>query len=1387
MEQDIREIESITFGIYSTDELLKLSVAEINSTKLTGGPGTVYDDRLGTIENNKICETCKLTAKFCSGHFGHIVLNENIIHPLYYKQVKELLRCFCIKCCRILILKDQILLEGLNKFKKHKRFQRILAKLEKIDECCHCSQPQPEIKFSSTENTMSKVYKQKNNQKMSIILTVDEIKKIFDNITDEDVELLGFDPSLVHPRNYIMSIFPVIPPCCRPYVVADGNYCDDDLTNQILEIIKSNNHLNPELEPQMNESKRQKYVQSLKFRVLTFYNNSCGKAKHTTNGRPIKGLKERITGKEGQIRNNLMGKRACTPKTPVLMFLSGKTKNAEDIVIGDIVVGDDGLPRTVIDTVTGKSKLYKVKQSRGIDYGISCGHILTLKYCEHSQIHWRKNQGKYGGWMMSWYDRKNEVVKSKKINILKNKTKEQAYEQLIILQTNINTDPVFDIHVEKFLSFPNNIKRLMMGVKLSTPIQWSYKDIKLDPRILGMWLGDGGSRGIEFTTVDLELLEYWEKWALKNNCFIKKYNSMHYGVVGNPNNVLTLTLRDYKLINNKHIPEEYIINNEETRLLVLAGLIDTDGSVQGGRTIRITQCNEHEPILNGAERIACSLGFRTSISKKKTTWTCNGERKKGIALTLTISGEGIERIPTLLPRKKCYPPNSKDSSCYKIDIIDDGFGKFCGFEVDQNNRFILGDYTITHNCEQTGRTVIGPDPMLRMGYIGIPKEMVETLTLPVKVTSFNIKKLSALVNNNRANYVFKGKTKFNLKYALFKRGTELMYGDEIHRSGCNVSNIVTGLEKEDKKDRECRIIKVVTGREKLLVGDELKRNGEFFNKYTDVHPIKKDPRAQGEPDNVERKLMVGDIIHRGENNIKVVSGNEKILEDDKVEHEGKIYNNKIVRYPQKKNYTLEIGDVVERKLMDHDWILLNRQPTLHKASMMAFQILIKPYKTIRMNLAVTKPFNADFDGDEMNIHVAQTLEAQTELKMLSATKYNLISAQSSKPNMAVVQDSLLGGYIMTKGIQVITKEQFFNVALEVDLSVEQILNKIQHIRRVLKQLGKKSVCFSGKGLVSLILPEDLIYEKKNNADHKEPFVKIYKGVLYEGTLDKSILGSAHNSLIQILNKEYSPDNATNFIDHIQFIANQWLLISGFSIGIEDCMIPSTSNHLGVSKTQEIEDVIQKCYIEAEGIKTTTTHPGIREMRITASLSKAKDIGMKIAKDSLSKTNNFLDTVHSGSKGDFFNIAQITGLLGQQNLIGQRVPKVLNNGKRTLPHYPFGKLPIELEYESRGFIASSFINGLNPREYYFHAMSGREGICDTAMGTSRSGYIQRRIVKLTEDIKVQYDGSVRDTTGKIYQMAYGENNWDPVNTVKVGKEQEVCDITRMVARLNMKHE
>lgn len=557
MMDDVKEIDEIIFGVLSSKEIIDMSVCKVETTKLTG-PGSVYDERMGgNTDNNIPCVTCGQTPKNCPGHFGHIEFNEYIIHPLFYKQVVAFLRCFCMQCNRLLITDDQVAVCGLMRYTREKRFKKIMDKLEKVDICCHCSHPQPKITYSVTDNTIAMVYKEsvedeknedsddenmnkkvgkKKDTKISIALTVDEIKKSLDAILDEDVILCGFDPSRIHPRNFIMSVFPVIPPCARPFVLADGNICDDDLTNQYLEIIKANNILKSDEEvipDEKRETKKQKALQSLKFRVVTLFNNSQGKAKHPTNGRPIKGLKERMTGKEGQIRNNLMGKR------------------------------------------------------------------------------------------------------------------------------------------------------------------------------------------VEFS----------------------------------------------------------------------------------------------------------------------------------------------------------------------------------------------------------GRTVIGPDPKLRFGEMGIPRHIAEELTIPEQVATFNKEYLSGLVNNNKANFVMKndGETRINLKYAMFRKGTELLYGDVVIRG-----------ETE---------IEVVNNNVTLQEGDKVRRDGKILN-----------------------GLKKGDTIIRKDERLTYGDEGVSLRPGDQIERDGKkIPYASILMYPAKKRIHLNIGDVVHRHLKDGDIVLLNRQPTLHKGSMMAFKIRVMPGKTFRFNLDTCKSFNADFD------------------------------------------------------------------------------------------------------------------------------------------------------------------------------------------------------------------------------------------------------------------------------------------------------------------------------------------------------------------------------------------------------------------------------------------
>lgn len=418
----------------------------------------------------------------------------------------------------------------------------------------------------------------------------------------------------------------------------------------------------------------------------------------------------------------------------------------------------------------------------------------------------------------------------------------------------------------------------------------------------------------------------------------------------------------------------------------------------------------------------------------------------------------------------------------------------------------------------------------------------------------------------------------------------------------------------------------------------------------------------------------------------------------------------------------------------------------------------------------------------MNIHVPQNYDARAELISLAATRHNIMGSQSSKSNITIVQDSMLGAYLMSKRNDMIPRNIYNDILLQGDdWDMQFITHKQQHILKTLKELGKDAnILYTGKGLLSMMLPDDLFYNKKTDANPSEPTVKIHKGVLYEGAYNKTILGSSHNSLIQVLHKEYNEEICIKFINNIQFITNAWLCHYSFTIGLEDCIVKKGTEQL-------IRENVLRSFMEAKNIEETTQHPRIKEARINAALGKAKDIGMKLARESMHPDNGFVSTVISGSKGDFFNIAQIAGIVGQQNLMGHRVAPVLNRGLRTLPHYQFGQLELEDEFESRGFIRNSFLKGLNPKEFWFHSMSGREGVSDSAMKTADSGYIHRKMVKVLEDVQIKYDGTVRNSQGSIIQWAYGDDDMDRSQTVVLDQKSQIIDIERLADKLNKLYE
>jgi DNA-directed RNA polymerase II subunit RPB1 len=458
---------------------------------------------------------------------------------------------------------------------------------------------------------------------------------------------------------------------------------------------------------------------------------------------------------------------------------------------------------------------------------------------------------------------------------------------------------------------------------------------------------------------------------------------------------------------------------------------------------------------------------------------------------------------------------------------------------------------------------------------------------------------------------------------------------------------------------------------------------------------------------------------------------------------------------------LEYGDTVNRHLINGDIVLFNRQPSLHKMSMMAHKVRVMEGNTFRLNVDVCKPYNADFDGDEMNMHVPQSLQTAVELQYLAAVSKNIISPSSNSPIIGPAQDNLLGLFKLTDDNVYFTHQEIMNLLVSIE--------KFSGIIPEPDFNDGKLVKWTGKQLYSIILPpitytQDLSKKKLKN-------IIIENGILKQGQIEKS----ACSNILHYIVNDYGTKEATRYLNDLQKIVSRYLIRSGFSVGISDLIV-----HKDIKKRNE-EFILKgkKDVIEL----TKKVH-----LNILADLNENLDLlyDGKIAAINAKTVDNITDQiikkmpltnrinyiVTSGSKGKDMNIQQMMCLLGQQTIDQQRVPLGFRN--RSLPHYP----RFEDGIESRGFISSNFMNGLNPQEYFFHAMAGREGVIDTAVKTANSGYLQRRLVKSMEDLKVSHDFTVRSSNNDIVQFCYGYDGFNSVDLEKQKTNFVKIDITKL---------
>ena len=467
-----------------------------------------------------------------------------------------------------------------------------------------------------------------------------------------------------------------------------------------------------------------------------------------------------------------------------------------------------------------------------------------------------------------------------------------------------------------------------------------------------------------------------------------------------------------------------------------------------------------------------------------------------------------------------------------------------------------------------------------------------------------------------------------------------------------------------------------------------------------------------------------------------------------------------LRYVDRDSVVLEDGDIVHRHMMDGDPILFNRQPTLHRMSMMCHIARVMKYgDTFRMNVGTTKPYNADYDGDEMNLHMPQDPESEAELKNLAAVPYQIISPANNTSIIGIFQDSMLGCYQFTRKNVNFTQREAMNLLM--------MFNGVNE-----NELLKKGDTVTSFDILSQIMPPlSLKYktkaykDDKTEAENYNSVLEIKNGQYIRGQIDKGVVGAGTKGLIHRTCNDFGNMASAKLIDDLQNIVTEYMKMSGFSVGISDLISDKATNDAIIEvitkKKGDVKNIIEQTQIGIFENNTGKTNEEEFETQVNNILNQATAESGKIGLKSLGSNNRFVTMVNAGSKGSDLNISFMISCLGQQNVDGKRIPYGFDH--RTLPHFT--------KYDdspgARGFVESSYINGLSPQELFFHAMGGRVGLIDTAIKTSTTGYIQRRLIKGLEDLMVNYDMTVRSNKGKIVQFVYGEDN---IDTVKVENQQ-----------------
>ncbi len=1350
-----KRIKAIKFEVLSPQEIRRMSVAKIITPETyddDGFPieGGLMDLRLGVIDPGLRCKTCGGKAGECPGHFGHIELAAPVIHVGYAKLIAKILNAICRECGRLRLkesIRDKFIEEIENRKKLGQDYEEIVKEVYRrakaVKKCPHCGAEQIEIKFEKPT-----FYYEGEHR-----LTPKDVRERLEKIPDEDLPALGLNPKAVRPEWFVLTVLPVPPVTVRPSIILEtGQRSEDDLTHKLVDIIRINQRFLENKEAGAPQLILEDLWELLQYHVTTYLDNEVSgipPARHRS-GRPLKTLAQRLKGKEGRFRGSLSGKR---------VNFSARTVISPDPCLS---INEVGVPKVIAEELTVPLYVTERNIDEAREYILRTEHPKANYVIRPDGRRIRvmdTNREELAekiepGWIVERQLKDGDIVLF---------NRQPSLHRMSIMAHYVRVLPYKTFRLNPAVCVAGDTKVLLDGAQMEIA------------KLEGKWKDALVSTADDFEKTLTPLTHYWKLKA-------EDYGKKCYRIVTETGREIIATedhpfytsegvkpagkleVGDEAIVYPMEFPE--VVERDEI-VLREEDIVEVAKNCKIKKILRELKERELIPLKLNDPRITAIARLVGHIFGDGTLII--GKNSRAIFRAKPEDLEDIIRDIKLLGYEageiKVHENEGRiKRSDGSVLVVR---GKGYSVEVRKKSFCLL---LKALGCPDGDKTKVGYD---------VP-EWIKNAPLHVKkefLASYFGSELTKPAVRKKCGKLFK-----DLKFKVAKVEERMEEGIRFVNSiremlkEFGIESSVRIVEGNLRKDgSRTKIIEVTIRSYREFFGkigyaynreaEVLARLAYGYLKFKEVY-LKERNELLEKVLNAKRGEVVQIALASGKSASALYTWRSRKPEFAKTSNDFPNFDEWVKERHVGGGFIKERVVKIEETKVDYVYDITTE---MHTHNFIANGFLT----------GNCPPYNADFDGDEMNLHVPQSLEAQAEAKILMAVQQHILSPRFGGPIIGGIHDHISGLYLLTRGERLFTREEVMTLIRP--LNVKE-LPPPKYVKD-----GKEY--WTGKQIFSLILP-DITLEfraeicqgcdecKKEDCPY-DAYVIIKNGELIRGTIDEKAVGAFKGIIIDEIVRKFGNDRAKEFIDQMTHLAIRAIMLSGFTIGIDDEDIPEEA-------IEQIKEVIRKAEERVEELIKAYREGNLEpmpgrsleetlEMMIMRELGKARDQAGKIAGKYLGMDNPAVIMAVSGARGSMLNLTQMAACIGQQSVRGERINRGYTYSNRTLPHFK----PGDLGAKARGFVESSYKRGLNPVEFFFHAMGGREGLVDTAVRTSQSGYLQRRLINALQDLKVEYDGTVKEqTSGTIVQFRYGEDGVDPMKSFR-GKAVDIDRIVKEV--------